>query len=62
MDRLMEFLAMGGYGGYIWPAYLIAAVVLLALLVTSLRGARGQEARLATLRQARRGMPEDESP
>jgi len=61
MDRLMTFLSMGGYGGYIWPAYLIAAVVLLGLLVASLRGVRGQEARLAALRQARLGAMEDET-
>jgi heme exporter protein D len=46
---------MGGYGAYVWPAYLIAAAVLLGLLVSSLRGARNREAELSTLRQARRG-------
>jgi len=60
MDRLTEFFAMGGYGGYVWPAYLIAAVVLLALLIASWRSVRGQESRLAALRQARRGMVEEE--
>ncbi len=52
---------MGGYGEYVWPAYLIAAVVLLGLLVGSLRSVRGQEARLAALRQHRLGMPEEET-
>jgi heme exporter protein D len=61
MARMMDFLAMGGYGEYIWPAYLIAAVVLLALLVGSLRSVRGTEARLAALRQARFGTPEEET-
>jgi heme exporter protein D len=61
MDHLMAFLSMGGKGGYIWPAYLIAAVVLIALLVNSLRSARIQESRLAALRQARRGIPEDDA-
>jgi heme exporter protein D len=61
MDRLNEFLSMGGYGGYIWPAYLIAAIILIGLLVTSLRSVRGQEARLASLRQARRGRGEEEA-
>lgn len=61
MDRLNEFLSMGGYGGYIWPAYLIAAVILIGLLVTSLRSVRGQEARLASLRNARRSRVEEEA-
>jgi heme exporter protein D len=61
MDRLSHFLAMGGYGAYIWPAYLIAGVVLAVLLVDSLYGARVQEKRLAALRQNRRGMPEDDA-
>jgi len=61
MERLMDFLSMGGYGGYIWPAYLIAAAVLIALLIASLRSVRGQEARLAALRQARMGTLEEET-
>lgn len=61
MDRLSEFLAMGGYGGYVWPAYLIAAGVLAALLVASLRTVRKQESRLAALRQARGAVTEDDA-
>jgi len=34
---------------------------MIALLVSSLRSARGQEARLAALRKARRGIPEDDA-
>ena len=29
MNDLHEFLTMGGYGAYVWPAYAIAAVVVL---------------------------------
>lgn len=61
MDRLAEFLAMGGYGGYVWAAYLIAAAVLAVLLLASLHSVRGQEARLAALRQSRRGIVEDDA-
>jgi heme exporter protein D len=57
----MTYLSMGGKGDFIWPAYLIAAIVMIALLVSSLRSARGQEARLAALRKARRGIPEDDA-
>ena len=30
MEGLLDFLRMGGYAGYVWPAYGITAVVLLA--------------------------------
>ena len=30
MNSLHEFLTMGGYAGYVWPAYAVAAVVMIA--------------------------------
>lgn len=49
------YFSMGGHGAYIWPSYLIAAVILIVLLITSLRAVRAREAQLKALRQARRG-------
>ena len=43
------FLSMGGYAGYVWPAYGIAALVLIAMTVASvwrLRHVRRDLARL----------------
>ena len=34
---MSEFLNMGGYGLYVWPAYLIVAIVLILNLVEPLR-------------------------
>jgi len=34
MTSLHEFLTMGGYAGYVWTAYGIAAVVMIANAVT----------------------------
>ena len=34
---MIEFLNMGGYGLYVWPAYLIVAIVLILNLVVPLR-------------------------
>ena len=34
---MIEFLNMGGYGLYVWPAYLIVAIVLVLNLVVPLR-------------------------
>ena len=45
---MIEFLSMGGYGLYVWSAYLIVAIVLIWNLVVPLRQhrrLRGQFAR-----------------
>ena len=40
----MEFLDMGGYAGFVWPAYLITAAVLIAnLLLPRIRHRRQRE-------------------
>ena len=49
MASIETFLAMGGYAGFIWPAYAVAAAVLACLLVLSLRTLRRREAALALL-------------
>lgn len=43
---------MGGYAGYVWPAYGVAAVILLALLFASIRQAKLMDANLALLEAA----------
>jgi heme exporter protein D len=35
MQSLADFFAMGGYAGFVWPAYGIAALVLIGLLTVS---------------------------
>lgn len=35
MQSLADFIAMGGFAGFVWPAYAIAALVLVGLLVVS---------------------------
>lgn len=49
MDGFAEFLAMGGYAAYVWPALGLSAVVLAWLLGASIRSARRREAELARL-------------
>lgn len=61
MDSWSEFLAMGGYAEFIWPAYLIAALILALLLVLSLRDLRNKEGTLKTLRAERRGAANEEA-
>lgn len=52
MQAIGEFLSMGGYGAFVWPSYVVAAVLLLALAVFSLRDLRAREAELSLLRDA----------
>lgn len=49
MDGLVNFLAMGGYASYVWPALGATVLVLAVLLVVSARAARAREAELARL-------------
>ncbi|ARJ68167.1 heme exporter protein CcmD [Magnetospirillum sp. ME-1] len=54
MESFQALLHMGGYGGYVWPAYGVGAVVLALVLILSLSAARKAEAELEVLQQARR--------
>ena len=49
MNAVSQFLDMGGYAGFVWPAYGIAAVVLVGLLVISRRELRAAEKTLDAL-------------
>lgn len=53
MADLTAFFAMGGHGGYVWPAYGLAVLVLVALLVASIRALRKQERDLETIQSLR---------
>jgi heme exporter protein D len=48
-DSVQTFLDMGGYAGFVWPAYGLAAAVLIGLLLVSLRQLRRTEADLEAL-------------
>jgi heme exporter protein D len=49
MDKIATFLAMGGYAAYVWPAFLVAALVMCGLVVATLRTLRRREAALGEL-------------
>lgn len=53
MNSFAEFLAMGGYGFYVWTSYGIATVVLLLNVIMPLVR-RKQFLRELTLKQKRR--------
>lgn len=47
-----SYLDMGGYAAYVWPAYGLAAIVMVGLLLTSLRSLRAREAELKLLQDS----------
>lgn len=52
MNSLQEFLNMGGYAVYVWPAYGIAALV---LIINAVQPVRRLHHKLAWLRRRGRG-------
>jgi heme exporter protein CcmD len=53
---------MGGHGVYIWPAYLIATVIVVGILVQTITTMRQRERQLENLRRERRGAEDKEEP
>jgi heme exporter protein D len=55
MQSLTQYLAMGGYAAFVWPAYALALIVLGGLAVQSLRAYRRNLRELETLQRQRPG-------
>jgi heme exporter protein D len=54
---LQEFIYMGGHGYYVWPAYGIAVIVLLANVIRPLLQLRRIKRQLALQHQYRQDTP-----
>lgn len=52
MQNMSEFFSMGGYGGFVWSAYGVAALLLIGLAVISLRNLRARQAEVSVLEAA----------
>jgi heme exporter protein D len=53
MGTLPNFLAMGGYAAFVWPAYAAAASIMTVLWWTSISSYRHHRRTLETLRAQR---------
>ena len=53
MDVIGEFLAMGGYAAFVWPAFGATALVMVGLLLASLRSLRRERRALELMEKAR---------
>jgi heme exporter protein D len=54
-QAVLEYLAMGGYARYVWPAYAITALVMIGLLLQTMRAYRARQRELDRLQAAREG-------
>ena len=52
---LEDFVEMGGYARFVWPAFALTAATLAGLLIASVRSLRAQEESLARLRRTSHG-------
>ena len=50
---MLDYLAMGGYAAFVWPAYVLAAVVLGGLFWQSRQGYRRRQRELERLQRGR---------
>ena len=53
MDGVVNFLSMGGYAKFVWPAYAIAALALGWMLIDSLVANRRRQRELDHLERER---------
>lgn len=54
MEQISALLHLGGYGAYVWPAYGVAATMLIGGLWQSLARLRANERLVASLQTATR--------
>ena len=53
MERFSEFLAMGGHGSYVWPAFGIAFAILIGMALQAWLQRRRLRRQLEALQQGR---------
>jgi heme exporter protein D len=59
MDNADSFIAMGGHAKYVWPAYAIAALVIVGVAVATWRRLRAAESALARVAEADPALSDD---
>ena len=52
MQSISDYLAMGGYAGFVWPAYGAAVLILIGLVVMSRKELCARQAEVAALEAA----------
>jgi len=52
VQAIQNFIDMGGYGAFVWPSYIVSALVLIGMLGFSVRQLRANAAEMARLEKA----------
>ena len=60
MQAIRDFLDMGGYAAFVWPSFIVCAVLMVGLVVLSRHRQRRTAGRLAEVERLVRGAEEDE--
>ena len=55
MDAILNYLNMDGYAAWVWPAYGLATVALVGILVQTRRTLKAREREFESLKSSRRG-------
>ena len=53
MDRITDFLSMGGYAEFVWPAFAVTIAVMTALVIVSRRSLLADRRTLDSLESVR---------
>lgn len=59
MEGLFEYLSMGGYAAWVWPAYGLASVALVGILVITLHTLKSRQQEFDALKSRRKNLGED---
>ncbi len=54
MDRITDFLSMGGYAEFVWPAFAVTIAVMAALVMISRRSLQADRRTLESLESVRK--------
>ena len=54
MDRITNFLSMGGYAEFVWPAFAVTIAVMAALVLVSRRALQADRRTLESLESVRK--------
>ena len=62
MERLFEYLDMGGYAAWVWPSYGLAVIAVIGTLAVTLHTLKSREQEFDELKSFRRGPSNEGSP
>ena len=62
IEKFLTYLDMGGYAAWVWPAYGLAAVALVGILILTLRTLKSRQKEFDDLKSLRRSSNTEDTP